>query len=180
MRRQFSEPGRSWHPGPLPPWAPCTRRKPVGAHQRRGGELRVPEPEEPRRAPSAATRWRCGSGDSGPGLTPAPRTGDQLPPDQAGPKRGTPRSRKTLVEETPRSLPLPAAFGKLDPSGQGLRRDSQAGPPGRAERLPAPSLCPPARPRRRPGPAHCPPTLHVISARSQGEDFKYCKTKPQK
>lgn len=129
----------------MPRWLPA----PTGSQwepSSADAERQVPEPEEPRRAPSAATRWRCGSGDSGAGLTPSQRTGDQHPPDQAGPKGGTPRSRKNGRGG---GFPLPPAPGRVRearPLGAGTPPGLPSSTPGR----PSGFSLPPSVPERHP------------------------------
>lgn len=83
--------------GPLSLSAPCPRRQLPESHQHRWVERGIPEPEEPQRHLSVATRWRCGSGDSGSCLTPSPRTEGQDP----GPLRdGTHQDRRAASRRT--------------------------------------------------------------------------------
>lgn len=110
--------------GPLSLSAPCPRRQPTETHQHRWVERGRAEPEEPQRHLSAATRWRCGSGDSGSCLTGSPRTEGQDPgPLRDGthqdkraasrttrPQGGRKRLLRTLSHAHPTGMPLPSVL----------------------------------------------------------------------
>lgn len=58
-------PQRQANPLAVAPWPSSPRAPCPGESQREGAEPQAPQPEEPKSARSAATRWRCGSGHSG-------------------------------------------------------------------------------------------------------------------
>lgn len=146
------------------------------------GRVPGPEPEESKRDLSVATRWRCGSGDSGSCLTPSPRTKTQDPwgmgstrsglPQEGPPPEGTESGCGVLSStrhRNPPPLPPPSwpqhgghTRAHETCRGLGLHSDSLA--PLRRAASPLPStafLFPPSAPPppSQPVPAHCSPTL---------------------
>ena len=97
-------------------------------------------PEEPQRDLRVATRWRCGSGDSGRCPTPAPKTWD---PGRTGPpatelpleKDSTPSEQKGCRGRSPRPVPLEP----LSPPSS-IRAAARRPPPGAPRPAASPGL----------------------------------------
>lgn len=128
------------HAGPLPLPIPCPRSRLTGRLPHRWGERGTPGTEAPQRNQRMATRWRCGSGDSGRCPTQAPRTWDpgrteptapELPREGLDPERAEGLLR-TLSQARATGTPLRSL---LHP-GWGTEASSGSAAPGGEPRTP--------------------------------------------
>lgn len=182
MRRQLSEAGKSRPTLGAQAHLPCGVFAP-GESQGPTTSAGGPSARRPsQRSPRAPCPWPQDGAVVQGTRGPAGHLQDREPgPTRSGRSReGDPQIPESGCGGDSPLLPAPRRIGEAGPAEQGLSKGSQAASAPGAQRLLAPFVCPERLPASGPGPAHCPPTLHVTSARSQFEDFKYCKTQPQK